>query len=55
MEPRCVGEDENGDHDWVFLASRDGGRTWREYQTVMEDSSGWFELVEPCGDKSATH
>lgn len=46
LEPRLVGRDELG-ADWVFLASRDGGKTWREYATVLEDTSEWFELLAP--------
>lgn len=46
IEPRCIGQDEIG-ADLVFLANCDEGRTWREYQTVLEDASDWFEVVEP--------
>lgn len=38
LEPRLAGRDELG-ADWVFLASRDGGMTWREYATVLEDAA----------------
>lgn len=46
LEPRLVGRDEFG-ADWVFLASFNGGMTWREYATVLEDASEWFELLAP--------
>jgi hypothetical protein len=48
LEPRLVRQDDLG-ADWVFLASSDGGRTWREYATVLDDVSGWFELLRPLG------
>lgn len=47
LEPRLARQDEIG-ADWVFLASRDLGRTWREYATVLEDTSDWFELLSPA-------
>lgn len=47
LEPRLVGQDELG-ADWVFLASHDGGKSWREYATVLEENpSEWFELLAP--------
>ena len=31
----------------IFLGSNDGGQTWKEYSTIIEDElSGWFEPVE---------
>jgi len=51
LEPVCTGSGELGS-DWVFLASRDGGATWREYRTVMSNPSDWFELVKEPRDPS---
>ena len=45
MEPRCVALEPDGEGEWVFLASVDEGRTWREYSTVIEDVRDWFEPV----------
>lgn len=46
VEPRLIRRDEIG-ADWVFLGSRDLGRTWREYATVVENAWDWFELLAP--------
>lgn len=46
IEPRSVARDSSGG-DFVFLASPDGGQTWREYVTVIESFDDWFELVAP--------
>jgi len=44
LEPWCTGSGDFGS-EWVFLASRDGGRSWREYHTVLDNPGDWFELV----------
>jgi hypothetical protein len=36
MEPRATGTDAVAT-DWVFLASTDNGRSWREYATVLAE------------------
>ena len=43
-EPHCVAADTYG-RDYVFLASTDGGKSWQEYGTVIEDPDDWFEPV----------
>jgi hypothetical protein len=49
LEPRQVARDALG-ADYVFLASVDGGRTWREFATVFDgDARDWFQ---PLGSSS---
>jgi hypothetical protein len=42
LEPRRVGG------VFVFLASVDGGRHWRQYVTLIDCTADWFELVSPA-------
>ena len=53
MEPRCVACEPDGEGEWMFLASVDEGRTWREYRTVIEDVDEWFEPVRKKEDELA--
>jgi hypothetical protein len=49
LEPRQTGSDAHG-IDYVFLASIDGGKSWREFSTVVDTAEDWFEPLSPAGE-----
>jgi hypothetical protein len=49
LEPRKVASDVHGT-DYAFLASLDGGQTWREFATVVDSAPEWFEPLAPADE-----